>query len=189
MTEALISNLAQIRALKVISRTSVMRYKGSAKSLPEIARELSVDAILEGSVQGAGGRVRVTTQLVHATTDTNLWARNYERALSDVLRLEGEVVREVAEEIRSTSPPMNGPGWLRPTASIPKPTKPIFSAGIISGKAISRAENRPSNTSSARFSWLRTMPPPTPGCPMRGCNEASSRRTLRTPNGRRAWEP
>jgi TolB-like protein/Tfp pilus assembly protein PilF len=100
MTEALISNLAQIRALKVISRTSAMRYKGSAKSLPEIARELNVDAILEGSVQSAGGRVRVTTQLVQAATDTNLWARNYERALPDVLRLEGEVAREVADEIR-----------------------------------------------------------------------------------------
>ncbi|HJZ80447.1 MAG TPA: protein kinase [Pyrinomonadaceae bacterium] len=100
MTESLISSLAQIRALKVISRTSVMRYKGSRQSLPDIARELNVDGIIEGSVQRAGGRVRVTTQLIHAGTDTHLWAREFERDLTDVLRLQGDVAREVAEEIR-----------------------------------------------------------------------------------------
>ena len=77
MTESLISTLAQIRALKVISRTSAMRYKGTSKSLPEIARELNVDAVLEGSVQHANGRVRVTAQLIHAESDTHLWAREY----------------------------------------------------------------------------------------------------------------
>ena len=76
MTEALISNLARIRALRVISRTSVMRYKGSRKSLPEIARELNVDAVIEGSVQRSGERVRVTAQLIHPATDTHLWARD-----------------------------------------------------------------------------------------------------------------
>ncbi|MCA1628523.1 MAG: tetratricopeptide repeat protein, partial [Acidobacteria bacterium] len=100
MTDALINNLAQIRVLKVISRTSAMRYKGSNKSLPEIARELNVDAILEGSVQRAGGRVRVTAQLIHAATDTHLWARDYERDLASVLKLESEVARAVADEIR-----------------------------------------------------------------------------------------
>ena len=100
MTEALISNLAQIRALKVISRTSVMRYKGSGKLLPEIARELNVDAVLEGSIQRAGGRVRITAQLIHAASDTHLWSRDYDRDPSDVLRLQSEVARAVAEEIR-----------------------------------------------------------------------------------------
>ena len=100
MTEALISNLAQIRALKVISRTSVMRYKGSGKSLPEIARELNVDAVIEGSVQRSGGRVRVTAQLIHAATDTHLWARDYEREMADVLKLESEVARAVVDEIK-----------------------------------------------------------------------------------------
>ena len=100
MTEALINNLAQIRALKVISRTSAMRYKGSGKLLPEIARELGVDAVIEGSVQRAGGRVRVTAQLIHAATDSHLWARDYERDLTDVLKLQGEVARAVADEIR-----------------------------------------------------------------------------------------
>ena len=100
MTEALINNLARIRALRVISRTSVMRYKGSQKSLPEIARELNVDAVIEGTVQRSGGRVRVTAQLIHPATDAHLWARDYERDLTDVLKLQSEVARAVADEIR-----------------------------------------------------------------------------------------
>ncbi|MEK6323140.1 MAG: protein kinase [Acidobacteriota bacterium] len=100
MTEAIISNLGRIRALKVISRTSVMRYKGSPKSLPEIARELNVDAVIEGSVQRSGGRVRVTAQLIHAATDAHLWASDYDRDLTDVLKLQSEVARAVADEIR-----------------------------------------------------------------------------------------
>ncbi len=100
MTEAFISNLARIRALKVISRTSVMRYKGSNKSLPEIARELNVDAVIEGSVQRSGERVRVTAQLIHPATEAHLWAREYERDLTDVLKLQSEVARAVADEIR-----------------------------------------------------------------------------------------
>lgn len=100
MTEALISNLAQIRALRVISRTSVMRYKGSNKLLPEIARELNVDAVLEGSVQKSGGRVRITAQLIHAMTDAHLWARDYERDLTEVLKVQSEIARVVASEIQ-----------------------------------------------------------------------------------------
>ena len=100
MTEALISSLAQIRALKVISRTSIMRYKGVRRSLPEIARELNVDAVIEGTVQRSGGRVRVTAQLIHAATDAHVWSREYERDLTDVLKLQSEVARAVAAEIR-----------------------------------------------------------------------------------------
>jgi serine/threonine protein kinase/Tfp pilus assembly protein PilF len=100
MTESLIGNLAGIGALRVISRTSVMHFKGSSKRLPDIARELNVDAVIEGSVQRSGGRVRVTAQLIHAATDTHLWARVYERELTDVLKLQSEVAAEVAREIR-----------------------------------------------------------------------------------------
>ncbi|MEK6325095.1 MAG: protein kinase [Acidobacteriota bacterium] len=101
MTEALINNLTQISALsRVISRTSMMRYKGSPKSLPEIARELNVDAVIEGTVQRSGGRVRVTAKLIPAATDSPLWVREYERDLSDVLKLQSEVARAVADEIR-----------------------------------------------------------------------------------------
>ena len=100
MTEAVISNLAQIRALKVTSRTSVMRYKGSTKSVPEIARELSVDAVVEGSVQREGGRVLVTAQLIRAATDSHLWAKEYERDLSDVLKLQTEIARAISSEVQ-----------------------------------------------------------------------------------------
>ena len=100
MTEALIGNLARIHALRVISRTSVMRFKGSSKSLPEIARELNVDAVIEGSVRRSGGRVLVSAKLIRAATDSPLWTGNYERDLSDVLKLQSEVAREVADEIR-----------------------------------------------------------------------------------------
>jgi TolB-like protein/DNA-binding winged helix-turn-helix (wHTH) protein/Tfp pilus assembly protein PilF len=99
MTDALITDLAKIRTVKVISRTSVMRYKGNNKPLPEIAQALGVDGILEGSVQRSGGRVRITTQLIRAATDTHLWAESYERDSRDVLTLQGEVARSVAREI------------------------------------------------------------------------------------------
>jgi TolB-like protein/DNA-binding winged helix-turn-helix (wHTH) protein/Tfp pilus assembly protein PilF len=99
MTDALITDLAKIRTVKVISRTSVMRYKGTNKPLPEIAQALGVDGILEGSVQRSGGRVRITAQLIRTATDTHLWAESYERDSRDVLTLQGDVARAVAREI------------------------------------------------------------------------------------------
>ena len=101
MTEALISNLAQIGALRrVISSTSVMQYKDTVKPLPEIARELGVDAVLEGSVMVSQSRVRVNVQLIEARTDRNIWSRSYERDLSDILALQNELARAVAREIK-----------------------------------------------------------------------------------------
>jgi serine/threonine protein kinase/Flp pilus assembly protein TadD len=100
VTEAIISNLSQIPALDVISRTSVMRYKGTTKPLPEIGKELGADAIVEGSVQRSGGRVRITAQLVRASTDKHMWANHYDRDLSDELKLEAEVAQEIAEQIQ-----------------------------------------------------------------------------------------
>ena len=100
MTEALITDLSKIGALKVISRTSAMRYKGSDKSLPQIARELGVHAVIEGSVLHVGDQVRITAQLIEAATDELKWSESYERELSDVLRLQGEIARSIAEEIK-----------------------------------------------------------------------------------------
>jgi TolB-like protein/Tfp pilus assembly protein PilF len=100
MTDQLITNLAQISALKVISRTSATRYKGTKKSLPEIARELHVDAVVEGAVMWVGGRVRISAQLIEAPTDYHLWAASYERDLRDVLSMQEEVTRAIASEIR-----------------------------------------------------------------------------------------
>jgi len=100
MTEVLISNMAQISSLRVISRKSVLRYKRTEKSLPEIARELNVDAVLEGSVMRAGDKVRITVQLIQAEPEQHLWAKSYERNLRDVLGLQSEVAQAVAREIK-----------------------------------------------------------------------------------------
>ncbi|HTM58042.1 MAG TPA: protein kinase [Candidatus Udaeobacter sp.] len=100
LTDMLITDLAQIGALRVISRTSAMRFKGTARSLPEIARELNVQAVVEGSAMRAGGRVRVTVQLLDALADQSLWARSYERAEADLITLQSEVAGAIAEGIR-----------------------------------------------------------------------------------------
>jgi len=100
MTEELITNLAPIRSLKVISRTSVMPFKQSKKSLKEIAADLDVDAIVEGSVLRAGDKVRITAQLIEAAKDRHLWAKSYERELKDVLALQSEVAQDIASEIQ-----------------------------------------------------------------------------------------
>ena len=105
MTDALITDLAQIGSLKVISRTSTMRYKKSDKTLPEIARELNVDGIVEGTVQRSGDRARITAQLIHAPTDKHVWASSFERDARDVLTVEGDVAQAIAVEIRATLTP------------------------------------------------------------------------------------
>ena len=99
MTETLITDLAKIPGLKVISRTSIMQYKGSHERLPQIARELGVDAIVEGAVAHSGGRVRVTAQLVRAATDQHIWAESYERDMRDLLALQDDVSRSIASQI------------------------------------------------------------------------------------------
>jgi serine/threonine-protein kinase len=120
MTDALISNLARIRALRVISRTSAMRFKGARKSAPEIGRELDVDGIIEGSVLRSGERVRISAQLVHASTDTHLWAREYERDVRDVLALQSEVARAVADEVRAQVTAQERAGLSRVSAVDPE---------------------------------------------------------------------
>ena len=99
LTEALITTLAKIGELRVVSRTSVMVYKGVRKPLREIARELDVDAIVEGTVFRAGRRIRITAQLINAPREAHLWAESYERDLRDVLALQSELARAIAREI------------------------------------------------------------------------------------------
>ena len=100
MTEELITNLAQIGSLRVISRTSAMHFKGSKETLPQIGHDLQVDAVVEGSVARVENRVRVTAQLVEASTDHHLWARTYERDLKDILALQDEIAQAITEQIR-----------------------------------------------------------------------------------------
>lgn len=100
MHQQLINDLSKIRALRVIARSSVMRYKGTTKPLAEIARELGVDGVVEGSVLREGNRVRITTQLIQARTGRQLWGESYDRSLSEVLALQLESARTIAGEIR-----------------------------------------------------------------------------------------
>lgn len=105
MTDALITNLTKVGSLRVISHTSAMHYKGMRKALPEIARELNVNAVLEGSVIRSGDHVRISAQLVDAARDQNLWAQDYERDLQDVLRLQSEVAWDVVTQIQAKLTP------------------------------------------------------------------------------------
>ena len=100
MTDALITDLAQVDSLRVISRTSAMQFKDSKETLPQIGRDLKVDAVVEGTVTRSENRVRVTAQLVDASSDHHLWARSYERDLKDVLVLQDEIAQDIAEQIR-----------------------------------------------------------------------------------------
>jgi TolB-like protein/DNA-binding winged helix-turn-helix (wHTH) protein/Tfp pilus assembly protein PilF len=101
MTDQLITDLAKIGSLRVISGTSVMQYKGAKKGLPDIARELNVDAIVEGSAIRSGKRVRITAQLIQAHTDQHLWAETYDRDLGDILNLQSEVSDAIAQQVRA----------------------------------------------------------------------------------------
>ncbi len=100
MTEALITELSKISALKVISRTSAMRYKNSNKPMPQISRELEVDGVIEGSVAREGDQVRITVQLIHGPTDKHLWAESYQRELHGILALQSEVAQAIAREVK-----------------------------------------------------------------------------------------
>jgi Tfp pilus assembly protein PilF len=100
MTEQLLTELGNLKGLRVISRTSVMRYKGTLKPIPQIGRELGVDAIVEGSVMRSGQLVRITAQLIRTAKEAHIWARSYDRSLANVLEIQSEVARSIAKEIR-----------------------------------------------------------------------------------------
>ena len=120
MTEALISRLAQIGTLRVISRTSAMQYKDTKKPLGQIARELNVDGVIEGSVTRSGGRVRVTAQLIDARRDEHLWAKDYERDLRDVLGLQAEIAQAIALEVRARVNPVEKARLARSRPVVPE---------------------------------------------------------------------
>ncbi len=100
MTDALITSLAKVRAWRVVSRTSIMRFKGTSRSLPAIAAELGVDAIIEGSVIRDGDRIRITAQLIDAERDQHLWAESYDRDFQDVFILQSEIAKTIAKEVQ-----------------------------------------------------------------------------------------
>jgi len=114
LTEELIADLGQVASLRVISRTSVMTYKATKKTLPEIARELGVDAVVEGSILHEGNEIRVTAQLIDARTDQHLWARSYVRDLTSVLALQAEVAQAIANEVSANVTPQEEARLTRP---------------------------------------------------------------------------
>jgi TolB-like protein len=129
MTDALTTELSKIRALRVTSLTSAMRFKDSRKSLPEIARELGVDAVVEGTVAREGNQVRITVQLIEAATDRHLMAESYQRDLQGVLALQGEVARAIALRVRAqlSSPERTMLAATRP--AIRRPSRCFCEAG------------------------------------------------------------
>ena len=120
MAEELITDLSQMRALRVVSHTSVLRYESTDKTLPQIARELGVDAVIEGAVQSSADRVRITAQLIYGPSDTNVWARTYDRDLRDVLRLQSIVAKEIADEIRVNMTPSETARLTKPRTVNPE---------------------------------------------------------------------
>jgi len=120
MTDELISDLGQISTLRVISRTSVMVYKHARKPLPQIARELNVDAVVEGTVLRSGDRVRITAQLIDASTDKHLWSQSYEGELRDTLTLQNKVARAIADQIRINLNPQEQAALNRVTVVNPE---------------------------------------------------------------------
>jgi TolB-like protein/DNA-binding SARP family transcriptional activator/Flp pilus assembly protein TadD len=107
MHDVLITELAQFPQLSVISRTSVLQYRGTTKPLPQIARELKVDGLIEGALLREGGRVRITAQLVHGPSDRHLWAKRYERDLREVLLVQSELAEAIAREVNVAAKPKN----------------------------------------------------------------------------------
>ena len=101
MTEELIDRLAQVKSLKVIARTSVMKYKGSQKGASEVGKELGIGALIEGSVRKAGNRVRVTVQLINAETEEHLWSSHYDKNLDDIFAVQSEIAEKVAGELKT----------------------------------------------------------------------------------------
>jgi len=140
MSDELITTLGKIASLRVISRTSVMQYKKSNKSLPQIARELNVDGVIEGSVARAGTRVRITAQLIHASDDRRLWGESYERDLRDVLRLQSEVAEDIASEIRAVVTPFE-----QSRLASQRPVNPEAYALYLQGRALWGRDTEPDN--------------------------------------------
>ncbi|MEY2412758.1 MAG: hypothetical protein QOD84_1364 [Acidobacteriaceae bacterium] len=136
MTDELTTDLAQIHSLRVISRTSVMQFKQSRKSLPDIAAELNVDAVVEGSVLRNGNRVRITAQLLNAQQDRHLWAASYEREISNVLQLQGEVAKAIADQVNARLTPEEGANLSRS-----RTTNPQAYDALLTGKYLFNRRN------------------------------------------------
>jgi TolB-like protein/DNA-binding winged helix-turn-helix (wHTH) protein len=118
ITDELITNIAKMSQARVVSRTSVMHYKGSRKTLKQIAQELNVDAVVEGTVQRSGDRVRITAQLIQTSTDSHLWAESYEQDLRGILELQRNVATDIARQVDTIIKPLRSTGSVNPEAYV-----------------------------------------------------------------------
>ena len=135
MTDALITDLAQTGSVKVISRTSSMQYKQTKKSLPEIAHELNVDGVIEGTVQRSGDRVRITAQLIYGPSDKHLWAKSYEEDLRDVFALQAHVANDIAQQVQAKL-------TAKSTSPQPRPVDPKVLDAYVQGSHYLNSEGR-----------------------------------------------
>jgi len=129
MTDELITDLAQIHSLRVISRTSVMQFKHTQKKLPAIAAELNVDAVVEGSVLRSGNNLRITAQLLDARQDRHLWASSYERDITDAVALQGQVARAIAGQVKAKLTPQEDANLAKQ-----RPTNPEAYDALLKGR-------------------------------------------------------
>ena len=159
MTEALITDLGKMGALRVISRPSVMKYKGASKPLSEIAQELKVDALVEGSVLRAANRVRITAHLIHSSTERQLWSDSYEGDLRDILALQREVARAIASEIRVKLTAQGQAPWLKPTQSTRRRTIIICAEKFFQVAPTNTTTKLPSRCCSGRWPSIQPSPP------------------------------
>ena len=170
MTDELITDLGQMSALRVISRTSVVLYKGTAKTLQQIGRELGADAIVEGAVFRSGSRVRITAQLIDVRTDHHLWAHAYERDLRDVLVLQDEVARDIANEIRVELTPQE-----RARLATPRPVNPDAHDAYTKGRSSLEGSNTDDGVKTAIKYFQRAIElDPTYAAPYAGLAHAYS---------------
>jgi TolB-like protein/DNA-binding winged helix-turn-helix (wHTH) protein len=158
VTEAIITDLGQIKGIRVISRTSVLPFKRSSKTLPQIARDLNVDALMEGGIVRSGGRVRITAQLVAANPERHIWASSYEGDAGDIIGLQREIARAVAREIRATLSVASSAKW-RAGSQIPRLMSSTFAAANILTIFMKASFPRRWNTCNALSCWTPTMRP------------------------------
>jgi TolB-like protein/DNA-binding winged helix-turn-helix (wHTH) protein len=159
MTDELIAELGQIGGLQVISRTSIMTYKGTHKSLPQIARELKVDAVVEGTVLRSGQQVRITAQLIEAATDKHLWSQSYERDIRDTLALQKEVARSIAGQIQIALTPREQAVLKNSHRVNPEAYEAYLRGRYFGTSEPPRDSRRPSNISPRRPSETPRMHP------------------------------
>ena len=156
MTNALIASLAKIEALRVISRTSVMQHKGTRRPLPEVARDLEADAVIEGTVLRAGNRVRITAQLIDARTDQHLWSESYEGDLSNILALQGDVAKAVSREIEHELTPRESARFARN-----RPINPAAYDATLKGRQFFRSLSPADHKLSLKYFELAIREDPT----------------------------